>query len=237
MSGGQGALGTPALEVRGLSLRLGAAEVLADLDLSVASGSRCALVGPNGAGKSSLLHVLSGVYAPSAGEVFLAGARVTHCSVAQRVRAGLRRSFQKSALFWGLTVRQNVQIAVGNVGNVGKDGNSGNSSKDAGQRVDVLLADLGLAQDAQSVARTLSYAKQRVLELGLAVAGPFSVLLLDEPTAGLSAAEREHMVALIKRLTQGKTLVLVEHDAQAMDALVDRVVELRQGRLLQEYAA
>ncbi len=222
-----------ALSLRGLHKHFGQVQVLHGLNLDVAAGERLALVGPNGAGKSTLFNLISGRMAPSAGQVWLNGRDITGRSPQQIHRLGLARSFQATQVFARLSVRDNLRCA--SLASLGHGLHlwrrlSGLSGVDA--RADELLGRLGLSGRADALAGQLSYAEQRTLELGLALAGNPSVLLLDEPTAGMNRSEARQAVALIRELTQGRTLLLVEHDLGVVFDLADRVAVLDEGRLL-----
>ncbi len=221
------------LELRDLHKRFGAVQVLRGISLSVAAGERLALVGPNGAGKSTLFDLLSGRQAPSAGQVLLHGRPIQGLPPQAVHRLGLARSFQITQVFGRLTVRENLRCAclapeghgLRPIGRLDRLGG-------VGRRAEALLDRLGLRPRADTPAGELSYAEQRALELGLALAADPAVLLLDEPTAGMSRSEAEAAVALIRELTEGRTLLLVEHDMDVVFNLADRIAVLDQGQLL-----
>jgi len=230
----------PALQLDGLGQRFGLTTVLRGLDLAVLPGERLAVIGPNGAGKTTLFNLLSGRQRPTAGRVWLHGRRIDGLPPWRIARLGLARSFQVGQLFGSLTVRENLEAAL-----LGAVGPRYAFWRRLGRlhalraRAEALLAQLGLAHRAAVAAGTLSYAEQRALELGLAVAvlpppeaGLPRVLLLDEPTAGLSRHETEALVPLIRRLSEGATLLLVEHDMGVVFGLADRIAVLVQGELL-----
>jgi branched-chain amino acid transport system ATP-binding protein len=224
---------TAALVVEGVVLRHGDTTVLDGVSLTVRRGERLALIGPNGAGKSSLFKVIAGEQAPSQGTVCLNGQRIDGLPVHAVARLGLARSFQVSQLFGGLSVRDNLNCAV--LSAMGEHRTwwralSGLSAMR--QRVDATLARLGLSAQAETPARALAYADQRALELGMAVVGDAPVVLLDEPTAGMGAHDTQRFTALIRELTEGKTLVTVEHDMGVVMALADRVAVLVRGQIV-----
>jgi len=224
---------TCALRLVGIEKRFGATAVLRGVDLDVRAGERHALIGPNGAGKSTLFSLIAGERRASAGRIVLHGEDVTRLASTVRARRGLARSFQSTSVFARLAVRENLRCAVlaslrGGAGLAARW--FGSARADA--RVDALLDALGLAHASESEAATLSYAEQRALDLGLALAGGAQTLLLDEPTAGMNRAEAARAVDLIRATTAGKTVLLIEHDMDAVFGLADRVSVLVQGRVI-----
>ena len=227
----------PVLEVRGLCQRFGATEVLHQLNLQVRPGERLALIGPNGAGKSTLFNVLSGLLVPSGGEVWLNGVRVNGLPVHRVQRMGLGRSFQISQLFPRLTVLEHLVCAASGQQDPTEVARKGwwqllgrQSAHHA--HASEWLERLGLSERAGHTASELSYAEQRTLDMGLALAGGAKVLLLDEPTAGMSRSETMRFVPLLRALTAGKTLLMVEHDMGVVFELADRIAVLVRGELL-----
>ncbi|MFX1762493.1 ABC transporter ATP-binding protein [Paraburkholderia sp. A1RI-2L] len=224
---------TPALQLIGVEKRFGATAVLRGVDLDVRQGERHALIGPNGAGKSTLFSLIAGEQRASAGRIVLHGEDVARLTSAVLARRGLARSFQTTSVFARLPVRENLRCAVlaslrGGAGLAARW--LGSARADA--RVAELLDALGLAHAAQREAAALSYAEQRALDLGLALAGGAQTLLLDEPTAGMNRAEASRAVDLIRATTAGKTVLLIEHDMDAVFGLADRVSVLVQGRVI-----
>lgn len=222
-----------ALELVDLRKRYGAALVLDGVSLRVEQGERVALIGPNGAGKSTLFDIASGRTRPSDGEVWVAGRRLDGRPPEQLRRAGLARSFQVSQVFGRLSVRDNLRCAV-----LAARGLQGvfwkrlSQSREVDRRADELMELLGLHARGDDLAGSLGYAEQRALELGITVAGDPDVLLLDEPTAGRSQHETEGLVALIRELSEGRSLLLVEHDMQVVFGLADRIAVLVEGALI-----
>jgi branched-chain amino acid transport system ATP-binding protein len=207
--------------------------VLRGVDLAVRAGERHALIGPNGAGKSTLFSVIAGERRASAGRIALNGIDTTRLAPAALARRGLARSFQTTSVFARLSVFDNVRCAV----QASRRGAGGFAARWFGARdIDARAADvldaIGLAPVAQQAAGTLGYAEQRALDLGLALAGGAHTLLLDEPTAGMNRAESARAIELIRRVSADKTLVIVEHDMEAVFSLADRVSVLVQGRVL-----
>ena len=224
---------TSALRLIGIEKRFGVTSVLRGVDLDVRPGERHALIGPNGAGKSTLFSLIAGERRASVGRIVLHGEDVTRLASVARARRGLARSFQTTGVFARLAVLENLRCAVlaslrGGAGLAARW--FGSARADA--QVDDLLAALGLAHAADREAATLSYAEQRALDLGLALAGGAQTLLLDEPTAGMNRAEAARAVALIRATTAGKTVLLIEHDMDAVFGLADRVSVLVQGRVI-----
>ena len=222
-----------ALELQSIHHRFGATTVLAGVELQVREGERLALIGPNGAGKSTLFNLISGEMQPSQGRIMLFGQSLSGWTTAQIHRAGLARSFQIQRLFGGLTVSEN--LASGLLWQAQPAYRCcGRSEQQARVQAQVRqwLEKLDLVAQAPLRADQLNYAQQRRLELGLALSAARRVVLLDEPTAGMSRSEAEQAVALIREHTQGKTLLLVEHDMEVVFDLADRVAVLDQGRIL-----
>ena len=224
-----------ALEVDELSHRFGGLAALADVSLAVAPGERLAIIGPNGAGKTTLFNIVTGILRPSAGRIRLFGRDVTRLPTHRRAQLGLTRTFQISTLFPRLTVLDSVLLAVQGLDPARFALHRRRASYGhLLERAESLLADWGLADRARQVTRQLSYGEQRQVELILALAGAPKVLLLDEPTAGLSPAETASVAAMIRRFSRDTTILLIEHDMDVALDLVDRVAVLVQGRVLAE---
>jgi branched-chain amino acid transport system ATP-binding protein len=224
----------PALAVSGLGWGVGGLVIIDDVTLEVASGEFLSVIGPNGAGKTSLINLVSGVYRPLAGKVFLGGVDVTNERPATRVKQGLGRTFQTSSLFPGLTVHENVrlaaQCALGGSLDLLRMPRAGDRAHEV---TDATIAQVGLASRSESTVGSLSHGDKRKLELAMVLAGDPSVLLLDEPTAGVSVEETEPLVELIRRVHRsGKTVVMVEHRMEFVVDVSDRIAVLRQGSLL-----
>ena len=222
-----------ALVLEEVVLRHGETTVLDGVNLSVRRGERLALIGPNGAGKSSLFKVIAGEQAPNRGSVTLNGQRIDGLPMHAVARLGLARSFQVSQLFGAMSVRDNLNCAALSVMGERRTWWRALDGLNAlRERVDATLARLGLSAQANTPARALSYADQRALELGMAVVGDAPVVLLDEPTAGMGADDTQRFTELIRELTEGKTLVTVEHDMGVVMALADRVAVLVRGQVV-----
>lgn len=221
------------LAVEGLSKRFGRVEVLREVTLSIARGERVALIGPNGAGKSTLFNLLSGREAASAGRIWLEGRRIDGLRPHQISRLGLARSFQVSHLFPRLSVFDNLRCAMfWSLGLGYSCWRPLSRLRELNRRAEALLARLQLESRRDEAAANLSYAEQRALEIGVTVAGGAQVILLDEPTAGMSRSETARCIDLIRDLSAGKTLLMVEHDMGVVFGLADRIAVLAQGELI-----
>ncbi len=222
-----------ALALQGLHKAFDGSPILRGVDLQLQAGERCALIGPNGAGKSSLFHLVSGRYRADAGRVLLHGTDITRQSAQQINRLGLARSFQITSLFPRLSAFENVRCALmWTLGYRYAFWRRIGRSHAASARALAVLQQVGLAARAEVAAAELSYAEQRALELAVTIAADASVILLDEPTAGMSRAESAAMVALIREVTVGKTLLMVEHDMQVVFGLADRIAVMDNGRVI-----
>lgn len=225
-----------ALEGRGLSKRYEGLLAVRDVDLQVEDGECRVIIGPNGAGKTTLFHLLSGVTPPTTGQIFLYGEDITHLADHARARKGLARTFQVSSLFRRLTVAQNVLLSVQPAHSPFGMFRPATGYERAMLRVEELLAHSGLTAKRDVPARQLSHGEQRQLEVILALATQPRVVLLDEPTAGLSEADRSTMTAFLRTLRGTVTIVLVSHDVDVAFDLADRVTVLHLGEILQEGA-
>ena len=222
-----------ALELRDVRKRFGKTEIIRGATLAVNAGERVALIGPNGAGKSTLFNLISGRFAPSSGEILLDGARIDGLAPHRINRQGLARSFQVSNLFTRLSVFENLRCAVlWSLGYRYAFWRFLASLRDANERAEQLMAMLQLERRRDVLAMNLTYAEQRALEIGLTIAGGADVLLLDEPTAGMSQSETRRFVQLIRDVTVGKTLLTVEHDMGVVFGLADRIAVLVYGEVI-----
>lgn len=221
------------LRIQGLHKQFGRNVILRGLDLSVAQGESLAIIGPNGAGKSTLFNLISGRLPPTSGEVWLKGRRIDGRPAYKINRLGLSRSFQISNVFARLSVFENLRCAVlWSLGHRYVFWRSMTSLPDVRQRAVEMMERIGLDRRGDVLAADLSYAEQRALEIGLTVIGGADVVLLDEPTSGMSQSETRHFTGLIRALTRGKTLLTIEHDMNVVFDLADRIAVLVQGELL-----
>ncbi|MBK1686465.1 hypothetical protein CKO37_02985 [Rubrivivax gelatinosus] len=224
---------TPALELRALHKRFGRTEIIRGASLAVAPGERVAIIGPNGAGKSTLFNLISGRLAPSSGEILLGGQPIHGLPPYEINRRGLARSFQVSHLFPRLSAFENLRCALlWSLGYRYAFWKFLGRLHDANDRADELLRMLQLERRRDVPAMQLSYAEQRALEIGITIAGGAAVVLLDEPTAGMSRSETAHFVDLIRRVTEGRTLLTVEHDMGVVFGLADRIAVLVHGEVI-----
>lgn len=224
-----------ALRVEGICLDIAGARILDDVELRVEAGERRAIIGPNGAGKTTLLNIIAGEQQPSRGRVFLLGEDVTAMPVHTRSRRGLVRTFQQSVVFAGLTVRENLLLACGHATGGGQ-GALGIPERDPALRLEVeaVMDDWGLTPWARSAAGSLSYGMQRRLELAMAFAARPRVLVLDEPSAGLAAADMHELGLRLQSVSRDVTLIFVDHNMRTVFSVADRITVLHHGQLLTE---
>jgi branched-chain amino acid transport system ATP-binding protein len=224
---------TPALELRDLRKRFGKTEIIRGANLVVNPGERVAIIGPNGAGKSTLFNLISGRFEPSSGDVLLAGQRINGLKPYQINRLGLSRSFQITNIFPKLSVFENLRCGV-----LWSLGYKYTLFKfladldDANQRAEELMQMIRLDRKRDVLAMNLTYAEQRALEIGITIAGGAHVILLDEPTAGMSKSETGRFIDLIREVTVGKTLLTVEHDMGVVFGLADRIAVVVYGEVI-----
>jgi len=223
----------PAIRLAGLKKSFGASEIIRGVDLDIHPGERHAIIGPNGAGKSTLFHLISARTPVSAGAIELKGENVVGLKPFEINRKGLSRSFQITNIFHNLSVFENLRCAVlWSLGYRYSFWQRLAGLKDAQLRAEAVMEDIGLARRRDTPAGILSYAEQRALEIGITIASGADVILLDEPTAGMSNNETEEAVALIRRVTEGTTLVMVEHDMGVVFGLADRISVLVYGQII-----
>jgi branched-chain amino acid transport system ATP-binding protein len=212
--------------------KVGGAQILDGVSLTVGAGELLGIIGPNGAGKSSLVNVLSGVTKPSTGRITLQDKDVTGATATRRARMGLARSFQTSALFDGLTAGENVRLAVQGAGGAAFSPFRPAGSARSGL-IESLLARVRMPGRAETLARDLSHGDRRKLELAMALASEPAVLLLDEPMAGVSAEDVDGLTEIIGEVRDsGVAVAMVEHHMHVVLGLADRVAVLHHGRLL-----
>jgi branched-chain amino acid transport system ATP-binding protein len=222
-----------AIELRGVDKSFGDIAIIRSISLSVAQGERHALIGPNGAGKSTTFNLISGYMAPTSGSVLLRGKVISGLPPYQINRRGLSRSFQVTNVFAKMSVWENLRCAVlWSTGHRYAFWKNIDNLPEVRERTAQILTDINLTARRDVPAGLLTYAEQRALEIGITVAGGADVILLDEPTAGMSHAETERAVALIRRLTEGRTLLIVEHDMSVVFGLADRISVLVYGQII-----
>jgi branched-chain amino acid transport system ATP-binding protein len=224
-----------ALETRGLSKSFGALVVARDIDFRLPAGARHALIGPNGAGKTTFINLVTGRLAPSAGQILLGGVDITALSPEKRVKRGIGRTFQITALFPGLSVLENVLLAVSE-----RHGAAGDMLRFAGSRRDLvieseaLLERLGLADHGARAVRELPYGQQRLVEIAIALGLAPKVLLLDEPAAGVPSAETGLILDIVESLDRDIAVLIIEHDMDLVFRLAERITVMVQGAILVE---
>lgn len=221
------------LEVRGLSKSFGGFLAVSEVSLAVAEGQIAAVIGPNGAGKSTLFNLITGQLQATAGQVLLDGREITGVRPHRLCGMGMGRSFQRTNIFPKLTVLENVQAAL--LAHQGHGRNFWSRSEVlCCEESLTLLASIGLAEQAPAVAGTLSYGNQKQLELGIALASDPKILLLDEPTAGMSASETHEAIALLARIAKGRglTLLFTEHDMAVVFSIAQKITVMHQGRVI-----
>ena len=224
-----------ALRTEGLSRKFGAISANSEITLEFPVGARHALIGPNGAGTTTLINLLTGVLAPSEGEVYLGEQRITHLPQHERVRMGMTRTFQINTLFPGLTVLESVVLATCERKRVASAWSCTVASRS--QEIDeawALLETLRLDREANALTRQLPYGKQRLVEIALALATRPRILLLDEPAAGIPAGESAEVLGVISRLPDDVTVVFIEHDMELVFRFAQRITVLVGGRVLTE---
>jgi branched-chain amino acid transport system ATP-binding protein len=222
-----------ALSLKGVNKSFGPMKIIRDVNLDVVKGQRHAIIGPNGAGKTTLFNLISGRFMLSSGEIQLNGARVDGLPPHKINRMGLSRSFQITSIFHRLSVFENLRCAL--LWSMGYRYSFWTPlwmQRDLNARTDAMLEELNLTSRRDTLAGLLSYADQRALEIGMTIAGGASVILLDEPTAGMSNTETDNAVELIRRVSTGKTLVMVEHDMKVVFGLADVISVLVYGQVI-----
>ncbi len=226
---------TSALRTQRLSKQFGAFNAVSDVTLDFAPGARHALIGPNGAGKTTLINLLTGLLPPSGGDVFFGDERITELPQHARVKRGMTRTFQINTLFPGLTVLESVVLAI-----CEREGRARiwyrtvSTQRPAIDEAMKLLDTLHLAGDADTLTRNLPYGKQRLVEIALALATKPSILLLDEPAAGIPSAESAELFGVIAALPRDVTIVFIEHDMDLVFRFAERITVLVGGKVLTE---
>ena len=218
------------LETQGLYHDFSGLKVLFDVNLQVEPGERHAIIGPNGAGKTTLFNVITGTYKPSKGKVVFKGNNITGMGPWKILRQGMGRSFQITSTFDRMTAFQNIRLAVMSTQGIRFNlFRKVDGMQDVSQEADEILKRINLDSDRDTLAGNLSYGKHRSLEISMALATDPDLVMLDEPTAGMSKDETHDAVELIRRLTEGKTTVIIEHDMDVVFSLADRITVLHRG--------
>ena len=222
-----------ALELKDLRKSFGKTEIIRGINLAVAHGERVGIIGPNGAGKSTLFNLISGRFEPSSGEVLLNGNRINGLKPFEINRLGLSRSFQITNIFPKLSVFENLRCSVlWSLGYKYTFFKFLSGLDDANARAQELMEMIQLDKKRDVLAVNLTYAEQRALEIGITIGGGANVVLLDEPTAGMSKSETSRFITLIKEVTVGKTLLTVEHDMGVVFGLADKIAVVVYGEVL-----
>jgi branched-chain amino acid transport system ATP-binding protein len=223
----------PAIELIDLHKNFGATAIIRGVSLSVPSGERHAIIGPNGAGKSTLFNLISGRLTPNSGTVRVNGENVTGMPPHQINRLGLSRSFQVTNIFPRLSVWENIRCAVlWSLGYKYAFWRAVQTLPDVHARTETILEAIDLIDRRRVQAGVLAYAEQRALEIGITIAGGAGIILLDEPSAGMSVAEAARAVALIRKVSEGRTLIMIEHDMGVVFGLADRISVLAYGQII-----
>jgi len=223
----------PALELRDLRKTFGKTPIIRGISLTVQAGERVGIIGPNGAGKSTLFHLISGRIEPTSGQILLNGQNVVGKQPFEINRMGLSRSFQITNIFPKLSVFENLRCSVlWSLGYKYTFFKFLMDLDDVNDRAQELMESIHLDKKRDVLAMNLTYAEQRTLEIGITIAGGASVILLDEPTAGMSKLETRHFIKLIRDVTEGKTLLTVEHDMDVVFGLADKIAVVVYGELL-----
>ena len=221
------------LELKGIYKDFEGLEVLLDINLGIQEGERHAIIGPNGAGKSTLFNLITGKYHPSRGRIFLKGEDITGANPFKLNRMGMARSFQITNIFRTMTVFENVRNSILSKNKIRYNMFSRlskmNGIHEATERI---LGQIGLLERKNELAGELAHGHQRALEIGLTIATDPELILLDEPTAGMSSEETREAVRLIERVTEGKTLIIVEHDMEVVFSIANRISVLYYGQVL-----
>ncbi len=226
----------PILETRGLCKSYGALQAVDDVDFELPAGQLRAIIGPNGAGKSTFFSMLMGRTRPSSGEIFIGGVKTSNMAPHRISQLGVSLAFQITNIFPTLTVAENLRLAAQSRGNTFRPFSDAASRPAVEARVDEVLDQIELAGKKSEIASNLSHGEQKYLEIGIALAISPSLLLLDEPTAGMSPEETRSTSGLIRRLASEISVVLVEHDMDVVMGIADRITVFHYGQVIAEGA-
>jgi branched-chain amino acid transport system ATP-binding protein len=223
----------PILRLQNISKTFSKYQVLSDVNLEISKGEKHALIGPNGSGKTTLFNLITGQYSPDQGAIYFKEKRIDHLPSYKRIRLGVGRSFQIINIFKGMTVYENLRNAVVAKNRAGLIFTRKLASlSEVEEKTDYILGHINLTAYRDEPSETLGYGQQRTLEIGLTIALDPELVLLDEPTAGLTPKETKEGVALISEVTAQKTLLIIEHDMDVVFDLADRISVLHQGRIV-----
>ena len=226
-------MNSSAIKLSSVKKNFGQTEIIKGVSLDIVKGERHAIIGPNGAGKSTLFNLISGRFPLTEGTIELEGENITNLDPELINRKGLARSFQITNIFPKMSVYENVRCAVlWSLGYKYSFWQRVSGLVDASERTAEIVELIGLKDRHDRLAGVLTYAEQRALEIGVTIAGGAKVILLDEPTAGMSLSERNDAVELVRKVTEGKTLVMVEHDMSVVFGLADRITVLVYGQVI-----
>ena len=227
-------MSTPAaIELEGMCKSFGRVEIIRDVNLAISKGERHAIIGPNGAGKSTMFNLITGKYHPTRGTVRLHGEVVDQLKPYEINRRGLSRSFQITNIFPKMTVFENIRCGLlWSMNYKYSFWHLVDRQPGLTARAHEILEQINMSDKQTTLAGVLTYAEQRALEIGITIAGGADIIMLDEPTAGMSASETEYIVGLIRKVTEDKTLVVVEHDMGVVFDLADRISVLVYGEII-----
>lgn len=227
-------MSVPAIELRDLRKSFGLAKIIQGVDLKIAKGERHAVIGPNGAGKSTLFNLITGRFAPTSGEVLLHGNNVAGMKPFEINRLGLSRSFQITNIFPNMSVFENIRCGLlWTMGYRYSFWHMVGRQQRVTEKAEEILEQINLTSRRNELAGTLAYAEQRALEIGITIAGGADIILLDEPCAGMSHSETDLIVDLIRKVTEDKTLLIVEHDMGVIFDLADKISVLVYGEVIE----
>ena len=222
-----------AIELEGMCKSFGRVEIIRDVNLAITKGERHAIIGPNGAGKSTMFNLITGKYHPTSGTVRLHGEVVDQLKPYEINRRGLSRSFQITNIFPRMTVFENIRCGLlWSMNYKYSFWHLVDRQPGLTARANEILEQINMSDKRDTLAGVLTYAEQRALEIGITIAGGADIIMLDEPTAGMSASETQYIVGLIRKVTENKTLVVVEHDMGVVFDLADRISVLVYGEII-----